>query len=194
MKTKQIDRREALRKTVLIMGSALSAPTIMGILDGCSVSNEPDWIPDLFDNDQAIMISEISEIMIPATDTPGARDVGVPKFIESMIRDVYSEEDRNIFMEGMTSFNSNAEKEYGRVFIELNPEQKLEFVKNRNDDAIINSDNYDILPFILTVKELTVGGFCTSKAGATQVLKYDKVPGEYHGCIPYEEVGKQWAT
>ena len=194
MKTKQIDRREALRKTLLIMGSTLSAPTIMGILDGCSISNETDWAPDFFDKDQAILITEVSEIIIPATDTSGTRDVGVPKFIESMIRDVYSEDDRNMFIEGLTAFNTRAEKSYGKVFTELNPGQKPEFVKKLNDDAIINSDKHDKTLFILTVKELTVGGLCSSEAGTSQVLKYDKVPGAYHGCIPYEEAGKQWAT
>ncbi len=190
----QISRREALQKTAMIIGSALSAPTMTGILNGCSVSNKPDWTPDFFDIDQAKLITELSEIIIPATDTPGARDVGVPKFIESIIRDVYSEENRIYFLRGMTAFSAQAEKEYGKVFTDMNADQRTEFVKKLNDDAIINSDNYDKTPFILTVKELTVGGFCTSEAGATQVLKYDKVPGAYHGCIPYEDVGKQWAT
>ncbi len=194
MNINQINRREALRKTALIMGGALSAPAMMGILNGCAVSNEPGWTPDFFNKDQAMLITELSEIIIPATDTPGARDVGVPKFIESMIRDVYSEENRNEFIQGLIAFNEQAEKEYGKVFTDMNADQRTEFVKKLNDDAIINSGNYDKTPFILTVKELTVGGFCTSEAGATQVLKYDKVPGAYHGCIPYEEVGKQWAT
>jgi hypothetical protein len=36
-------------------------------------------------------------------------------------------------------------------------------------------------------------GYFTSEVGATQVLRYDPVPGAYHGCIPFEEVGKTWA-
>ena len=106
-----------------------------------------------------------------------------------------------MFIEGLTAFNTRAEKSYGKVFTELNSGQKPEFVKKLNefvkklnDDAIINSDKHDKTLFILTVKELTVGGLCSSEAGTSQVLKYDKVPGAYHGCIPYEEAGKQWAT
>ena len=48
--------------------------------------------------------------------------------------------------------------------------------------------------FFKNMKELTVLGFCTSEEGATNFLKYEAVPGAYHGCIPYSEVGAAWAT
>lgn len=189
--TTLIDRREALRKTVIILGGAVSAPTMMGILNGCSVTNDPDWVPQYFDNDQAVLITEISDIIIPATDTPGARDVGVPKFIESMVKDVFNQEDQSKFMEGLNAFNAQAMEEYNKSFIKLKPGEKKEFVKVRHEEALKNRMEDQ---FIMTVKEMTISGFCTSEAGATQVLKYDKVPGEYEGCIPFADVGKQWAT
>ena len=189
--TTLIDRREALRKTVIILGGAVSAPTMMGILNGCSVTNDPDWVPQYFDNDQAVLITEISDIIIPATDTPGARDVGVPKFIESMVKDVFNKENQSKFMEGLNTFNAQAMEEYNKSFIKLKPGEKKEFVKVRHAEAL---KNRMVDQFIMTVKEMTISGFCTSEAGATQVLKYDKVPGEYEGCIPFADVGKQWAT
>ena len=50
--------------------------------------------------------------------------------------------------------------------------------------------------FLLSVKELTMLGFFTSEAGATQVLQYQAVPGAYKGCVPVSEAGngKTWAT
>ena len=50
-------------------------------------------------------------------------------------------------------------------------------------------------PFILMTKELTLLGFFTSKAGATQILQYQAVPGSYHACVPLAQAGngKTWA-
>jgi len=189
--TTLIDRREALRKTAIILGGAISAPTMMGILNGCSVTNDPDWVPQYFDNDQAVLITEISDIIIPATDTPGAKDVGVPKFIESMVKDAFKQEDQSKFMEGLNAFNAQAVEEYNKSFIKLKAGEKKEFVKIRHEEALKNHMEDQ---FIMTVKEMTISGFCTSEAGATQVLNYDKVPGEYEGCIPFKDADKQWAT
>jgi len=51
-------------------------------------------------------------------------------------------------------------------------------------------------PFILTTRELTLLGFFTSHAGATQVLQYVAIPGAYHSCLPVNRAGngKRWAT
>jgi len=41
---------------------------------------------------------------------------------------------------------------------------------------------------------LTLFGFFTSQAGATQVLSYSAIPGHYDRCIPYAEGDRAWAT
>ena len=177
-----------------MMGGAISAPTMLGILNGCSVTNEPNWTPVFFDDKQALTIMEIADIIIPATDTPGALDVGVPQFIESMVKEVYPDESRQEFMDGFSAFVKSVEEEFRKPFIELEKETKVTYINSLNAVAVESSGKAGKEGFFMSVKEMTVGGFCTSEAGATQVLKYDKVPGEYHGCVPYEEIGKTWAT
>ena len=36
--------------------------------------------------------------------------------------------------------------------------------------------------------------YFTSQPGATQALRYDPVPGAYHGCAPLSQIGRGWAT
>lgn len=194
-----MDRREALRRTAWLMGGALSAPAIMGVLKGCTAKPTIDWKPEFLSNDQGILISEVAEVIIPKTDTPGAKEVGVPGFIDQMLKDVYSKEDQDRFMEGLKAFDEAAKKEYGDPFIELDPEQQEAFVKKQHQEAIETSRSVKPTPpkpFILMTKELTMLGFFTSEAGATQVLQYVAVPGAYKGCIPVAEAGngKTWAT
>jgi gluconate 2-dehydrogenase gamma chain len=193
-----IDRREALKKTALLMGAAVSASALTGILQGCKATPELLYTPVFFTPDQARIVTEVAEIIIPKTDTPGAKDAGVPGFIDTMLKDCYKKEDQDRFLAGLTAFDEEAKKAYGDSFIYCTPEQQVEFVKKTHDAALkeMKENKEAKRPFILMAKELTLLGFFTSEPGATQVLQYVAVPGSYKGCVPLAEAGngKTWAT
>lgn len=195
---KLIDRREALRKTALLMGAAVSASALTGILQGCKATPELTYTPQFFTEDQARIVMEVAEIIIPKTDTPGAKDAGVPGFIDLMLKDCYKKEDQDRFIAGITTFDEEAKKAYGDSFIYCKPEQQVELVTKTHAAALAEAkENREAKrPFILMAKELTLLGFFTSEPGATQVLQYVAVPGSYKGCIPLAEAGngKTWAT
>jgi hypothetical protein len=193
-----IDRREALRKTAMMMGAAISASAFAGLMQGCKATPELTYVPRFFSEDQGRIVMELAEIIIPKTDTPGAKDVGVPGFIDTMLKDCYKKEDQDRFLEGLTAFDAEAKATYGDSFIYCQPEQQVELVKKIHDAAVAEAkENKEAKrPFILMTKELTLLGFFTSEPGATQVLQYEPVPGSYKGCIPLSEAGngKTWAT
>jgi gluconate 2-dehydrogenase gamma chain len=193
-----IDRREALRKTALLMGAAVSASALTGILQGCKATPELTYKPQFFTEDQARIVTEVAEIIIPKTDTPGAKDAGVPGFIDLMLKDCYKKEDQDRFIAGLTAFDEEAKKAYGDSFIYCKPEQQVELVTKTHSAALAEAkaNKEAKRPFILMAKELTLLGFFTSEPGATQVLQYVAVPGSYKGCIPLAEAGngKTWAT
>ncbi|HEX8039461.1 MAG TPA: gluconate 2-dehydrogenase subunit 3 family protein [Chryseosolibacter sp.] len=191
-----MDRREALRRTALLMGGVVSAPAIMGVLQGCKAKPGLAWKPEFLNEDQASVVSQVAEIIIPRTDTPGAKDAGVPSFIDQILKECYSPEDQKKFTEGLQAFNEQAKKEHGENFTDLDDEDQAAFVKKVHDEAVNSDADPDNRPFILSMKELTMLGFFTSQPGATQVLQYVAVPGAYHGCIPLSEAGngKSWAT
>lgn len=193
-----IDRREALRKTALLMGAAVSASALSGILQGCKATPELLYTPVFFTPDQALIVTEVAEIIIPKTDTPGAKDAGVPGFIDLMLKDCYKKEDQDRFIAGITAFDEEAKKAYGDSFIYCKPEQQVELVTKTHAAALAEAkENREAKrPFILMAKELTLLGFFTSEPGATQVLQYVAVPGSYKGCIPLSEAGngKTWAS
>jgi hypothetical protein len=193
-----IDRREALKKTALLMGAAVSASALTGILQGCKATPELLYTPVFFTPDQARIVTEVAEIIIPKTDTPGAKDADVPGFIDTMLKDCYKKEDQDRFIAGLTAFDEEAKKAYGDSFIYCKPEQQVEHVKKIHEAALkeMKENKEAKRPFILMAKELTLLGFFTSEPGATQVLQYIAVPGAYNGCVPLAEAGngKTWAT
>lgn len=193
-----MDRREALRRTALLMGGALSAPSILGIMQGCTAKPEINWKPEFLSMEQAETITRLADIIIPKTDTPGAVDVGVPGFIDRMLRDVYSKDDQDTFFKGLAEFEQHVSTKTGSSFSQLDEEEQEAVVLSVHEEAITAAREAGSAPrpFLLKVKELTMLGFFTSEVGATQVLQYAPVPGAYKGCVPLTEAGngKTWAT
>lgn len=194
----KMDRREALKRTAWIMGGVVSAPAIAAIMKGCKAEPGIDWKPAFLNKDQALLVTEVAEIIIPKTETPGAKDVGVPAFIDLVLKDCYSKEDQDRFLAGLQEFDNGAKQAYGSLFMDLDTTQRLEHVKKVHDAAIEierTTQPAPKRPFVLLTKELTMLGFFTSKAGATEVLQYDPVPGAYKPCVPLKEAGKgrTWA-
>jgi len=158
-----MNRREAIQKATLALGFALSAPVLSGVLQGCKPTPELTYKPVFFNEEQVRLISQLSEIILPKTSTPGAIEAGVPGFIDNLIKEVYSKEDKEAFIKGLTEFDEQAKKQYGDHFAECTPEQQKEFVKKHHDAAYAtkvegasgsfwDAANKNERPFILKVK------------------------------------------
>lgn len=182
-----MNRREVIKRTALLMGGVVSAPAIMGILNGCTAKPGIDWKPEFFTEDQAFVITEVTEIIIPKTDTPGAKEAGVPSFIEQMIFKAFKQADRDQYIQTLDEFITASK------FKDLSAEEQQKYVFTEHEKAITEKVERG-KSFIMRTKELTLLGFFSSKPGATQVLQYEAVPGGYSGCQPLSEVGKTWAT
>jgi gluconate 2-dehydrogenase gamma chain len=200
-----MNRRDAIQRASLVLGYAIAGPTLAAVLNGCKAHPELTYKPVFFNEDQARAIETLAEIIIPKTDTPGAKDAGVPGFIDALVKEVYSKEQQEKFLLGLIEFNEDASKIFGDGFIDCSAEDQLSHFKKHHDEAIAKSSGGGATgwwnagsgaeqPFILRMKELTILGFFTSEPGATQVLQYNQVPGPFKGCVPLAEVGKTWAT
>src|SRR5207249_3190447 len=64
-----IDRREALRRAALLLGGALAAPTVAGVLAGCQAARLPDgaWAPRALTQAQAELVAAMAEHIRPET-------------------------------------------------------------------------------------------------------------------------------
>lgn len=199
-----MNRREAIQRSAMILGYTLTGPALVGVLNGCKASPELTFKPEFFNEGQAQLVSVLSEIIIPKTDTPGAIEAGVPSFIDSMLKEVYPQADKDRFTKGLASFDEEAKSAYGNTFATCKKEEQIALVK-KHHDAMAGKGNDTSAgwwraagggekPFMVEMKELTLLGFFTSEPGATKVLQYNQAPGVYKGCVPLTEVGKAWAT
>jgi gluconate 2-dehydrogenase gamma chain len=193
-----IDRREALKKTALFLGAAVSASAMAGILNGCKATPDLNYKPVFFNEDEARLVSELSDIILPKTDIPGAKELGVPNFIDKVLNECYKPEDQERFKTGLAAFEEEAKKAHGDSFIYCKPEDQVAHITKSIQAAIDESKKNPGTkrPFILMAKELTMLGYFSTQVGAENVLQYEAVPGSYKGCIPLKEAGKgrTWAS
>jgi gluconate 2-dehydrogenase gamma chain len=133
--TQGMNRRELLQRVAILMGGAISAPAVLAVLNGCSRKPAAGG-PIVLDEAQRAIIAEVAEIIIPRTDTPGAKDVGVPQFIEAMVRDALSSEDQQSFVSGLADFDAAAQRAQGKPFLQLSQAQRAAFAQSVHDSAV----------------------------------------------------------
>ena len=120
-----IDRKEALKRVSYLLGGVISAPTVFGFLNGCTASTAP---VKYFSPDQITFLGKVSDIIIPETDTPGALEVGVPKYMDDMIFTIWKEEDRTNFLTKMEAFQAKAKKDLGKDFIAASDQEQKDYI------------------------------------------------------------------
>ena len=193
-----MDRRELLYRASMILGGALSAGTVSGILAGCTTT--PDAAGGkaaggFLSPDEMAIVTAMSDQIIPRTDTPGAVDVGVPAFIDRMLTGYYQDRERKAMRAGLQAVATDASEMRGIPFAKLTSEDQIALMKQYDqqqyDYTRRNANVPDTPPhFFRMMKELTITGFCTSEAGATKLMYYNQTPGPYRGDLPLSEVGK----
>jgi hypothetical protein len=194
--SEDLTRRQALRRVGALLGGVVSAPTVAGVLSGCQRQGGSDWTPSVLSAAQNEMIDTMAEIMIPATDTPGASAANVNRFIDAIVGESWLEEDRKRFMSGLEETQARAKRQHGAPFGELSGEQQTAFVAELDEEhfgADAEESDREEPPFYRSLKELVIVGYYTSEVGATQELQTNIVPGYYDGDVPYEKIGRAWS-
>lgn len=168
-------------------------------LSGCTNSPEKNigGAGTNFSNDDIAFLDEVAETILPATDTPGAKDAKVGAFMARIVKDCYTEDEQKIFLDGMKKLSDASKQQHGRPFLESTPEQRHDLLvaldKEQKAYAGTKKEG-DPIHYFRMMKELTLWGYFTSEPGATKALRYIAVPGKYEGCIDYKKGDKAWAT
>jgi Gluconate 2-dehydrogenase subunit 3 len=173
----KVNRRHAIKQFLFVSAGVALLPSCMQQTSKASVILKNLAI----DGSQEKMLAELSETIIPATDTPGAKDISAHLFVLKMMDDCYSKEDQQKFIRGMEAFNTQCKTASGHSFIDCTPEQRNTYLDKIEKDSKSVADQHF---FYNTVKRLTIQAYTSSKFYLTKINVYKLVPGPYHGCVP----------
>jgi len=162
----------------------LTAAGMLGIAFAMPVGAKALAPPLLTDADVALL-GEIADIIIPVTDTGGAKAAGVAEFARMMVSDWFIEEEQQRFLAGLGEFEKETRRLHGGEFLKLSREQREAMVGSvlATAEATTAGPN-EKPPFIIVMKRLTVVGYYTSKIGASEELELNLAPGRYEPCAP----------
>jgi hypothetical protein len=154
-----------------------------------------DW------KNKSALISELAEIIIPATDTPGAKEAGVEHYIISVMSKCCDQRQQKAFYSGLDDVEDFTRSRFGKTFLECDFPSRHTVVEHFSYNIFESSalmlkikNKFLGKSFFFTLRELTVEGYCTSHLGATNALSYDPVPGAYKSCISLSSQQTSWAT
>ena len=176
-----MDRRELLRAAATMLGTSLS-PGLVAALD----QDPPPDFKVILSAGQLRILTRAVDLLLPATDTPGALDAEVPAFMHRMIATWLPEDERAAFMTGLDDLDANCRTASGTAFEKATDAECVAVMEVFDRKQIFPFyPSGRPLPFFARFKELAVVGYCTSEIGATQALRYLPAPGRHEGCVPY---------
>lgn len=181
METPGFGRREALRKLTLGGMAAATLPAWVDALAQIAEAHGPehmaaapsvDWKPKVFDAHQDETVVTLSELIIPATDTPGAKAALVNRFVDEVLADA-AEPDRREFLRGLRWIDGRSNELFGTDFVKATPAQQtalLTIVSSDKNKAFQDEIGRD---FFKAIKGMTITGYYTSEIGMKQELGDD---------------------
>lgn len=209
-----MNRRQALKNIGLGAGIIVVGPTTLSLLQSCKNDKTIDWEPSFLTVANGFALKQLLDVIIPATDTPGANDLNIARFIDSYMEEVASEERRENFQKGADSFaaefktqfdkdlNDGTPEEYEKMvekYLSAIPQEQEEPKRNTETQDPMDEDPEERMDktsgdgaysYVNEVRELAIWAWKNSEEVGENVLWYDPVPGQYIACGTIEELSK----
>lgn len=207
-KVRDRSRRGALKKIALgtgavttlpILGQASTMSSMPGMGPGMASDGamgapppnpltDPDWKPIFFDQHQNDTVIALTELIIPQTDTPGAKAALVNRFLDLWLND--EEADRQkAFIEGLAWIDGRSFELHQKPFVELTSAQQTDLLTPLADADNQKPEDEAGIKFFSELKDSTIFGYYSSEVGMEQELHYggDDYHTEFPGACTHPE-------
>jgi hypothetical protein len=183
-----LTRRATLKRAVVFLGGTMAVARLGPLARGVAALSE-DSGPRFLGEDQFLMLKRVVDLIIPETDTPGAVGARVHQFIDLMLAEWASPARRSRYLAGLEDIDRRARHLGGKGFAENSKTAQLEVLRQLDDEAFAPGSPDT---FFGELKKMTLFAYYSSEPGATDELRFQRVPGDYQPCLPTEEDGRAW--
>ncbi|HEX2535102.1 MAG TPA: gluconate 2-dehydrogenase subunit 3 family protein [Chitinophagaceae bacterium] len=182
-----ITRRKLIQQFLIMSGGVLVLPSCMQSESKSSVLLKNVKIS----GDDEKLLTELGETILPATDSPGAKDVYAHLYTLRMLDDCSPKEDQEKFTRGLKAFSRFSEDRLKTGFAAATPDQRRQLLTAVEGKKDIPED---VQAFYEGYKRATITAFVNSRYFLTNVQKYELVPGRFNGCAPVKASAKKQAA
>jgi len=139
------------------------------------------WVPKILTAHQHETVATLVELILPQTDTPGAKAVLVDRFVDSLLAEA-QRPDRARFLGGLAWLDRRSKALYARDFVTASQAQQAELLTKLSADGSV--EDRAGVAFFAAIKAMTITGYYTSEVGLRDELGDDGrmfLPA-YEGC------------
>lgn len=145
---------------------------------------------------QNTLVVTLTDLIIPETDTPGAKAARVNEFIDVILTEWATDEERQNFLAGLADVDKQSNELFGKDFVDASARQQSTLLgamddfsaaerarqKQKHGNTVPDMDKQLTGNFYDVFRGITLHGYYTSEIGFTQELKLQIIPGAQHGC------------
>lgn len=176
-------RRDAL-KTIAISVGGLTTLPILGQARAVAAAApamatpdadpqpEANWKPKFFDAHQNETLIVLTELIIPATDTPGAKAALVNRYLDLRFNEETPERQEEI-LQALGWFDGRSLSLHNKPFVKLSEAQQKALLEPLANHANSKTEDEPGVKAFSLMKSLTIFGYYTSKIGLDQELRYE---------------------
>ena len=150
------------------------------------------------DPHQNATVVAMIDLIIPMTDTPGAKAARVNEFMDVILTDWAMDAERGRFLKGLDDVDTQCNALFGKNFLGASTPQQTAILQALDDSVdwrqgppadpapSFSGRRFNQLrgEFFRSFKLMTIHGYYTSEIGQTQELKREIIPGAFDGCAP----------
>lgn len=178
-------RRDALKTLVMGAGGLSTLPILgqvetaraasasMGATAGADASAQAgaSWKPKFFDEHQNETLIVLTDLIIPATDTPGAKAALVNRYLDLKYNEETGDRKEEI-IQALAWFDGRSLSTHGKPFVSLTQGEQTAILEPLADQSNNNPEDQPGRKAFELIKDLTIFGYYTSKIGLDEELQY----------------------
>jgi hypothetical protein len=127
------------------------------------------FVPKALSPAQLETVATLAELIIPTTDTPGARAALVDRFVDNVLANA-TPTDKDRFLVGLAWMDTRSTALYGKAFTAVTPEQQTELLTKLAAPGGHAPDDAPGAAFFTAIKGMTISGYYSTKIGLEQEL------------------------
>src|SRR5947209_1328599 len=162
------------RRDLLKFGACASAPMALAQqhpehAPAATPAKQATWTPQLFDAHQNETVIALTERIIPATDTPGAKAALVNRHLDRLLHDGPAA-DQERFLQGLAWLDGYAIREKGKPFVRCSEPEQIALLE------VLDEGSGPGHQFFHLAKSLTATTYYATAIGFQEMNKGGRVP------------------